>query len=74
MIVALFGEAPGGFVVSGATRALRGLAEQVPLMSLGRVGEDAFSIVEAGARAEMMLTLSLAELAGAHSSLAKLLA
>jgi phosphoribosylformylglycinamidine synthase II len=74
VIVALFGEAPGGFVVSGATRALRGLAQQVPLMPLGRVGEDTLSIVEAGARSGMMLTLSLDELTGAHAQLAQLFA
>jgi phosphoribosylformylglycinamidine synthase II len=72
--VALFGEAPGGFLVSGQAHALQELARDVPLMALGRVGEDVLSIVEAGATAGMMLTLTLDELAAAHSSLADLFA
>jgi phosphoribosylformylglycinamidine synthase II len=74
LTAALFGEAPGGFVVSGRAHALRELAHDVPLMALGRVGDDVLSIVEAGAAAGMMLTLTLDELARAHSSLAALFA
>jgi phosphoribosylformylglycinamidine synthase len=71
---ALFGEAPGGFLVSGRAQALQQLAQDVPLMALGRVGEDVLNIVEAGATAGMMLTLTLDELAAAHAGLAELFA
>jgi phosphoribosylformylglycinamidine synthase II len=73
--VALFGEGPGGFLVSGRAEDLHELAERapgVPVVSIGRVGEDALSIVEAGATAGMMLALTLDELAAAHGELAKL--
>jgi hypothetical protein len=69
---ALFGEGSGGFVVSGETDALRALGERVPVVSIGRVGEDVLSIVEAGAPAGTMLTLTLGQLADAHASLAGL--
>jgi phosphoribosylformylglycinamidine synthase subunit PurL len=69
---ALFGEGPGGFVVSGDPDALKALGERVPLQPLGRVGDEALTIVEAGAVAGMMLTLSLDELARSHASLAEL--
>ncbi len=36
----LFGEGPGGFVVSGAEDALRELGERTPVRLLGRVGGD----------------------------------
>jgi phosphoribosylformylglycinamidine synthase len=71
---ALFGEAPGGFLVSGAPESLRELAERapVPVRTIGRVGEDVLNIVEAGAVAGTMLTLSLEELAAAHGALEEL--
>ena len=68
----LFGEGPGGFLVSGAAAAVRELEERAPVRSIGRVGDDLLSIVEAGASAGTMLTLTLGELAEAHSSLAAL--
>jgi phosphoribosylformylglycinamidine synthase subunit PurL len=71
---ALFGEGSGGFVVSGAPEALRELGERAPLRVIGRVGEDVLNIVEAGAGAGSMLTLTLAELAAAHASLGELFA
>jgi phosphoribosylformylglycinamidine synthase subunit PurL len=73
---ALFGEGPGGFLLSGEAEALRELAEgvAVPVRLLGRVGEDTLSIVEAGAGAGTMLTVTLEELAAAHSRLADLFA
>ncbi|MGH2864790.1 MAG: phosphoribosylformylglycinamidine synthase subunit PurL, partial [Solirubrobacteraceae bacterium] len=71
---ALFGEGPGGFLVSGGAESLRELAERapVPVRVIGRVGEDVLNIVEAGAVAGTMLTLSLEELAVAHGALAEL--
>jgi phosphoribosylformylglycinamidine synthase len=68
----LFGEGPGGFLVSGDADALRALGEHVAVRMIGRVGEDVLSIIEAGASAGMMLTLTLAELAGAHAHLGEL--
>jgi phosphoribosylformylglycinamidine synthase II len=75
LAAALFGEGPGGFVVSGDPDALLALAghagETVAVASIGRVGDDALTIVEAGAVAGTMLTLALDELAGAHAALAE---
>ncbi len=75
LTAALFGEGPGGFLVSGHADALRELAERapgVPVVSIGRVGDDVLGIVEAGATAGTMLTLTLDELADAHGALGEL--
>ncbi|HEV3034308.1 MAG TPA: phosphoribosylformylglycinamidine synthase subunit PurL [Solirubrobacteraceae bacterium] len=72
LTTALFGEGSGGFVVSGEAGALRALGERVPVLSIGRVGDDVLGIVEAGAPAGTMVTLTLDELADARSSLAQL--
>ena len=69
---ALFGEGPGGFLVSGNADALRELGEHAPTRIIGRVGDQVLSIVEAGATAGTMITLTLGELADAHGSLAEL--
>jgi phosphoribosylformylglycinamidine synthase II len=73
---ALFGEGVGGFLVSGHADALRELAGQVspavPVVPIGRVGDDVLNIVEAGATAGTMLTLTLDELAAAHGALGEL--
>ncbi len=68
----LFGECPGGFIVSGRADALDELGQRVPSILIGRVGDDLLSIVEAGAGAGTTLTLTLDELARAHASLAAL--
>ena len=75
LAAALFGEGSGGFLVSGEAGALRELAERasgVPVVSIGRVGDDVLSIVEAGATAGTMLTLTLDELAQAHGAMSEL--
>jgi phosphoribosylformylglycinamidine synthase subunit PurL len=72
LATALFGEGPGGFIVSGAPDAVRALGERVSVVTIGRVGDDALTIVEAGATAGTMLTLTLEELAHAHAALAEL--
>jgi phosphoribosylformylglycinamidine synthase II len=72
LATALFGEAPGGFIVSGEAAAVRALGEHVPVVAIGRVGDDVLSIVEAGATAGTMLTVTLDELAAAHASLARI--
>jgi phosphoribosylformylglycinamidine synthase len=64
----LFGEGPGGFVVSGSSGALAALAARVPLQMLGTVAGDALTIVtDAGT-----LSATLAELAESHGALAEL--
>ena len=64
----LFGEAPGGFVVSGTDEALRKLGARVELDAFGRVGGDALEVVAGGER----IVASLAELREAHAALAPL--
>ena len=64
----LFGEAPGGFIVSGEAAALRDLGQRAPLRRLGTVVDGALSIALADARIE----IALAELAEAHVALAEL--
>jgi phosphoribosylformylglycinamidine synthase II len=61
----LFGEAPGGFVVSGSRDALQELALHTPLRLLGEVGGESLRI-DLGAE---ILELGLAELAEAHGAL-----
>jgi phosphoribosylformylglycinamidine synthase subunit PurL len=63
----LFGERPGGFVVSGAREALDALAERVPLDVLGTVGGDALRLAIGGES----LSWRLAELREAHAALAR---
>ncbi len=71
---ALFGEGPGGFLVSGAQESLRELAEHAPVQVrvIGRVGEDVLSIIAAGAVAGTMITVTLDRLDVAHGALAEL--
>jgi phosphoribosylformylglycinamidine synthase len=64
----LFGEAPGGFVVSGSEEALRRLGEHVELEVLGRVGGSSLSVTIGGEPIEV----PLAELREAHRALAPL--
>jgi phosphoribosylformylglycinamidine synthase len=66
----LFGEAPGGFVVSGAEADLRALAEQVKVRLVGTVGGSRLTILAGDARIE----LSLERLRDAHAALAPLFA
>jgi phosphoribosylformylglycinamidine synthase subunit PurL len=67
-MVHLFGEGPGGFVVSGSREALADLATRVPLDVFGEVGGDALSVSITG----HSLSLSLDELRGAHAALERL--
>jgi phosphoribosylformylglycinamidine synthase II len=69
---ALFGEGPGGFVVSGPTDALRELGEGASLLRIGRVGGDALTILSRGETATAGITLTLSELAGAYAGLEEL--
>jgi len=71
--LALFGEATGGFLVSGASEALRELGKRAPTVALGRVGGEQLSIRAGGERA-IEIELGLVELAEAHASLRELFA
>ncbi len=90
----LFGEGPGGFLVSGPAEALASLASTTTVRRLGAVGGEALVIGpirdEDGACGERgtrdgererpdgedgtLVTISLAELKGAHASLGELFA
>ncbi len=63
---ALFGEAPGGFLLSGPADALAELA--LPLKVIGVVGGPELTVAFAGGGAsDRGLSVALEELAGAHS-------
>jgi phosphoribosylformylglycinamidine synthase len=62
---ALFGEGPGGFVVSGPADAIERLGERLPVSVLGEVGGDRLAVDGA-------LDLSLADLRRAHAALSQL--
>jgi phosphoribosylformylglycinamidine synthase subunit PurL len=64
----LFGERPGGFIVSGPRTALDDLAARIPLDVFGTVGGDALEVAIGGERERW----TLAELREAHAALAKL--
>ena len=68
----LFGEGAGGFIVSGAADALDQLALRVRVRPLGTVGGEAFTVSTADGRT--LLSAGLAELSGAHATLAALFA
>jgi phosphoribosylformylglycinamidine synthase II len=68
---ALFGEGPGGFVVSGEAAALEELATRAPLHRLGTVGGDSLAIEAAG---EGAILVALEDLSRAHAQLAELFA
>jgi phosphoribosylformylglycinamidine synthase subunit PurL len=61
----LFGEAPGGFVVSGERSVIDGLAVQAPLQVIGTVGGDSLAITAGSAQ----IAATLAELGEAHGAL-----
>jgi phosphoribosylformylglycinamidine synthase len=67
---ALFGEAPGGYVVSGDDAALRALGERVELVIIGSVSGNQLTIVAGEARIE----LGLGALREAHGALRELFA
>jgi phosphoribosylformylglycinamidine synthase len=65
--VELFGEGPGGFLVSGSEQALSALGERVPVSPIGTVGGDTLAIELAGEAGAVSLEASLEELSSAHS-------
>jgi phosphoribosylformylglycinamidine synthase len=66
--VALFGEAPGGFLVSGTPNGVSSLGRRTPTRVIGTVGGDALQIT----LGDLTLGVTLAELAQAHGALAEL--
>ncbi|HKF79544.1 MAG TPA: phosphoribosylformylglycinamidine synthase subunit PurL [Thermoleophilaceae bacterium] len=62
----LFGEGPGGFVVSGPREALERLAERTPLDVFGTVGGHSLEVAIAGTS----FSVELEELRAAHGRLA----
>jgi len=78
---ALFGEAPGGFVVSASADALSELERSAPVHRLGTVGGDSLQLSmaggaeasgDAGGATGERVSVSLEELARAHARLAEL--
>jgi phosphoribosylformylglycinamidine synthase subunit PurL len=65
----LFGEGAGGFILSGPRAALAELADHTRVMTIGRVGGDSLRIAAGG---ELLLQVSLDELADAHRALERL--
>jgi phosphoribosylformylglycinamidine synthase len=59
----LFGEGPGGFLVSGPREAIERLRERVPLSVFGTVGGDALEVAVGGER----LAIPLDRLCEAHA-------
>ena len=72
---ALFGEGPGGFLVSGTSDALDVLGEQIAVVRLGAVGGGALTLAFDGDDgAGGPIALPLEQLAHAHAQLAELFA
>jgi phosphoribosylformylglycinamidine synthase len=67
-LVILFGESPGGFLVSGEETSLGELAAGAPVRRIGAVGGKVLTIAIPGER----LTITLSELAQAHARLEEL--
>ncbi|HEV2923421.1 MAG TPA: phosphoribosylformylglycinamidine synthase subunit PurL [Solirubrobacteraceae bacterium] len=63
----LFGEGPGGFVVSGSPDSLRELSRRVAVRVLGTVGGEELTIEPAAGGEGTTLSLALAELSSVHS-------
>ncbi len=76
-LVALFGEASGGFLLSGERSELLELGGRVPLELIGTVGSDALTIsltsstADGGGTGEV-LRIDLADMGAAHAALGKL--
>ncbi len=64
----LFGEGPGGFLVSGTPSGVRSLGRRTRVRTIGVVGGDALTI----ALADTTVSATLSELIEAHSALAEL--
>ncbi len=69
---ALFGEGPGGFLVSGEAGSLARLGEHVPLCKLGTIGGDSLKLVVPASEGSGELAIDLDGLAQAHGKLTEL--
>jgi phosphoribosylformylglycinamidine synthase subunit PurL len=63
----LFGEGPGGFVVSGSPGALHELSRRVSVRVIGTVGGEELTIELADRSAGASVSIALAELSSVHS-------
>ena len=63
----LFGEGPGGFIVSGAPEAIRSLSGRVSTRRIGTTGGAELRIELAGGGERTALALTLPELSAAHA-------
>ncbi|MFI4990833.1 MAG: phosphoribosylformylglycinamidine synthase subunit PurL [Solirubrobacterales bacterium] len=68
----LFGEGPGGFVVSGSGEALAQLGERVALRRLGTVGGGSLRLTIEASERSTEISLGLDDLEQAHGRLAEL--
>jgi phosphoribosylformylglycinamidine synthase subunit PurL len=68
VLTTLFGEGPGGFIVSGAERSLRELGELTAVSIIGTVGGDALRIC----LGDESFSATLEQLTDAHASLREL--
>jgi phosphoribosylformylglycinamidine synthase subunit PurL len=66
-IAELFGEGPGGFLVSGSPGALEALAERTPVAAIGVVEGETLAIELSGGGRETALELPLERLTRAYS-------
>src|SRR5438270_914913 len=66
-MVALFGEGPGGFLLSGSAESLKALGEQASVVAVGVVGGETLAIEVAGEAGKVSLEVRLEELSNAHS-------
>jgi phosphoribosylformylglycinamidine synthase subunit PurL len=66
--VALFGEGPGGFLVSGTPNGVSSLGRRTPTRVIGTVGGSSLQITTG----DLTLSTTLTELAEAHCALAEL--
>jgi phosphoribosylformylglycinamidine synthase len=69
-LVDLFGEAPGGFLVSGTPNGVSSLGRRTPVHVIGNVGGDSLQV----GIGDLTLSVTLVELAQAHGALAELFA
>jgi phosphoribosylformylglycinamidine synthase II len=73
--IVLFGEGPGGFLVSGESDALRALGEHASVRVLGNVGGETLKVALGPLDgASETIAISLEQLAQAHASMAELFA
>src|SRR5207244_6668641 len=67
MAETLFGEGPGGFLVSGSPQAIGSLSERVSAQRIGTTGGEMLRIELAAGAQPTVLALTLQELSAAHA-------